>query len=154
MSTAFFATPGLLTSLHGWFRWFVADPLPAKRPAICAVTPSQASHVQPWSAKGLNKPSLHTPRVDTPSLRPPRLQALGSRALSAGPFMPGSLPLPVFAALPLRPVAPVLRVMRVLEAGQSPASVGRMVVSGRMADVCAELDRLAAREAAQEVAQH
>ena len=38
--------------------------------------------------------------------------------------------------------------MRVLEAGQAPACVGRMVISGRMADVCAELDRLAAREAA------
>lgn len=37
-----------------------------------------------------------------------------------------------------------LRVVRILEAGQSPAQVGRMVISGRMADVCAELDRLAA----------
>lgn len=41
-----------------------------------------------------------------------------------------------------------LRVVRVVEAGQTRASVGRMVISGRMADVCAELDRLAAREAA------
>lgn len=41
-----------------------------------------------------------------------------------------------------------LRIVRVLEAGQAPANVGRMVISGRMADVCAELDRLAAREAA------
>ena len=41
-----------------------------------------------------------------------------------------------------------LRVLRVVESGQSSASVGRMVISGRMADVCAELDRLAAREAA------
>ena len=41
-----------------------------------------------------------------------------------------------------------LRIVRVLEAGQSPANVGRMLISGRMADVCAELDRLAAREAA------
>ena len=41
-----------------------------------------------------------------------------------------------------------LRVVRVLEAGQARASSGRMVISGRMADVCAELDRLAAREAA------
>jgi hypothetical protein len=35
-----------------------------------------------------------------------------------------------------------------MEAGQTPAQVGRMVISGRMADVCAELDRLAACEAA------
>lgn len=41
-----------------------------------------------------------------------------------------------------------LRVVRVVEAGQARTSVGRMVISGRMADVCAELDRLAAREAA------
>jgi hypothetical protein len=40
-----------------------------------------------------------------------------------------------------------LRVVRVMESGQSAAQVGRMVISGRMADVCAELDRLAACEA-------
>lgn len=40
-----------------------------------------------------------------------------------------------------------LRIIRVLEAGQAPANVGRMMISGRMADVCAELDRLAACEA-------
>lgn len=41
-----------------------------------------------------------------------------------------------------------LRVVRILEANQSSSQVGRMVISGRMADVCAELDRLAACEAA------
>lgn len=40
-----------------------------------------------------------------------------------------------------------LRMVRVMEAGQSSSLVGRMVISGRMADVCAELDRLAAFEA-------
>ena len=40
-----------------------------------------------------------------------------------------------------------LRVVRVLESGQARSSVGRMVISGRMADVCAELDRLVAHEA-------
>jgi hypothetical protein len=34
-----------------------------------------------------------------------------------------------------------------MENGQPPEQVGRMVMSGRMADVCAELDRLAACEA-------
>lgn len=37
--------------------------------------------------------------------------------------------------------------VRVMEAGQTPSQVGRMVISGRMADVCAELDRLAAHAA-------
>lgn len=39
-----------------------------------------------------------------------------------------------------------LRVLRVLEAGQTAPHAGRLVISGRMADVCAELDRLAAFE--------
>jgi hypothetical protein len=42
-----------------------------------------------------------------------------------------------------------VRVVRELEAGQTrSAGVGRMVISGRMADVCAELDRLASLEVA------
>lgn len=40
-----------------------------------------------------------------------------------------------------------LRVLRVVDAGHAPCSAGRMVISGRMADVCAELDRLVALEA-------
>ena len=44
--------------------------------------------------------------------------------------------------------AKIVRVLRVAEPGQGRSSVGRMVISGRMADVCAELDRLVAREAA------
>ena len=41
-----------------------------------------------------------------------------------------------------------LRVVREFEPGISPSCAGRMVISGRMADVCAELDRMAQREAA------
>ena len=40
-----------------------------------------------------------------------------------------------------------LRVVRVLEPSAPRAVAGRMVISGRLADVCAELDRLAALEA-------
>jgi len=39
-----------------------------------------------------------------------------------------------------------LRVLRISEQGDHPQSAGRMVISGRMADVCAELDRLIALE--------
>ena len=35
-----------------------------------------------------------------------------------------------------------LRVARIMDGQQPNASAGRMVISGRMADVCAELDRL------------
>jgi hypothetical protein len=41
-----------------------------------------------------------------------------------------------------------LRVVRVLDSNQASRGAGRMVISGRMADVCAELERLAALEAA------
>jgi hypothetical protein len=39
-----------------------------------------------------------------------------------------------------------LRVARVMEAQHQRSQAGRMVISGRMADVCAELDRLAELE--------
>ncbi|MEJ8809796.1 hypothetical protein WKW77_01865 [Variovorax ureilyticus] len=41
-----------------------------------------------------------------------------------------------------------LRVVRMVDAQQPHRHPGRVVISGRMADVCAELDRLAALEAA------
>ena len=45
-----------------------------------------------------------------------------------------------------------LRVVRVRDEHGPAHEVGRMVISGRMADVCAELDRLVAREAAMQQA--
>ncbi len=44
---------------------------------------------------------------------------------------------------------PHLRVLRIQENGQQADCAGRMVISGRMADVCAELDRLVALESKQ-----
>ena len=46
-------------------------------------------------------------------------------------------------------VARPLRVVRTVDAQRSGLRAGRVVISGRMADVCAELDRLAALEAAE-----
>jgi hypothetical protein len=40
-----------------------------------------------------------------------------------------------------------LRILRISEQGEATSCAGRMVISGRMADVCAELDRLVALEA-------
>jgi len=47
---------------------------------------------------------------------------------------------------PVQPAKP-LRVVRVVEPSETRAVAGRMVISGRLADVCAELDRMAAAEA-------
>ncbi|RYY99149.1 MAG: hypothetical protein EOO24_17660 [Comamonadaceae bacterium] len=68
----------------------------------------------------------------------------------AGPRPAPAPAMPVLAAMPapqacigLKP----LRVVRVLEPSAPRSVAGRMVISGRLADVCAELDRLAALEA-------
>lgn len=42
-----------------------------------------------------------------------------------------------------------LRSLRIRESDQQAECAGRMVISGRMADVCAELDRLVALESRQ-----
>ena len=70
-------------------------------------------------------------RASHPALRPKATRACGEQ------------PRAVAKACIHRP----LRVLRVIEANHAPASAGRMVISGRMADVCAELDRLAELEA-------
>ena len=59
-----------------------------------------------------------------------------------------AVPARVSGQIGSQPQVKPLRVVRVVESGQTRSSVGRMVISGRMADVCAELDRLAACEAA------
>jgi hypothetical protein len=55
---------------------------------------------------------------------------------------------PAIVARPCERSKRPLRVVRVVEGMGASASAGRMFMSGRMADVCAELDRLAALEAA------
>jgi hypothetical protein len=74
------------------------------------------------------------------------LQALAAwivprHAHPAGAATRAPAPRPV----PCRPAMP-LRVVRVVEPSAPRTVAGRMVISGRLADVCAELDRLAALE--------
>ncbi|MES2283199.1 MAG: hypothetical protein V4542_17425 [Pseudomonadota bacterium] len=48
----------------------------------------------------------------------------------------------------LKPAPPSrLKVLRAFDPGIAPSCAGRMVISGRMADVCAELDRMTKKEA-------
>ncbi|GAB3758003.1 hypothetical protein GCM10028796_02990 [Ramlibacter monticola] len=68
-----------------------------------------------------------------------------------GALAPRATPAAPARALPPRPAhgeaLKPLRVVRVLEPSAPRSTAGRMVISGRLADVCAELDRLAALEA-------
>ena len=77
-------------------------------------------------------------------------RAAGQLAL---PFSSGPAPSPretaqAGKARPHSPTPSRLRIVREFDANVSPACAGRMVISGRMADVCAELERMAQREAA------
>jgi len=86
--------------------------------------------------------SLPTPSLQDDSLHPVGPATHADPAAAAG----SQSRQPAVNAQQTMPSRPV-RVLQVMEAGQSPAQSGRLRISGRMADVCAELDRLAAREA-------
>ena len=94
-------------------------------------------------------------RMATPASVPALRQAHRANVFKSGRPARASNPFHRAAsasALTVRPARPAvstpLRVVRLSESGERLGSAGRMVISGRMADVCAELDRLAAREAA------
>lgn len=104
-------------------------------PAMMAPLHSLLRWLLPSAAKSLR------PRVAPPSQR---VGAAPPVARAQAPWMTAGTMANQSRAAVRRP----LRVVRFLEAGQTPAEVGRMVITGHMSDVCAELDRLAAREAA------
>lgn len=80
-------------------------------------------------------------------------------AVSTAPSCPGHSFSPKaansgkFNPTPLRPASPDqclhrLRVLRVTDASCTAHSAGRMMISGRFSEVCAELDRLSQQDAA------
>jgi hypothetical protein len=86
-----------------------------------------------WLAQGPGGAAARSDR------RPTEAHTTTARSCSSWSALPGTC-----RDRPRRP----LRVVRVLESCQAASGAGRMVISGRMADVCAELDRLAALESA------
>lgn len=75
------------------------------------------------------------------------MQALASWLVPAqAPF--SLLPANTGEADAKRPPLSRLRIVREFDPASGPACAGRMVISGRMADVCAELERMAQRETA------
>lgn len=86
--------------------------------------------------------TARAPSIDGPvgpcraAVRPTRASRAGTMAESAPVMVPRAVVAP-------RP----LRVVRTVDAQRRGGVTGRLVLSGRLADVCAELDRLAALEA-------
>jgi hypothetical protein len=81
--------------------------------------------------------------LDRLAARPAAARYVPVRAPARKPVWNGPVRQPPVQPQP----AKALRVVRVVEPSAARAMAGRMVISGRMADVCAELDRLAALEA-------
>lgn len=104
------------------------------------VAPLQAvvGFFAPWQSE--SRLSAATPRPpETQVAQPPAR----TPAHSAGPVdSPRATNIGGLRATPARS----LKVVRVAEPSTPRKYAGRMVISGRMADVCAELDRLAALE--------
>jgi hypothetical protein len=96
------------------------------------------------SAQGLWRTLFGQPVSPAPRLQPALVLSGKPWSLCSGAACGGPAAARAPRPVPARP----LRVVRVMEAGQPRSDIGRIVISGRMADVCAELDRLAASEAA------
>jgi hypothetical protein len=87
-----------------------------------------------------NAPLAHQ-RMTLPFAR----EGSSNRKLPVGPV--SSFKSAVFEAGAGDPAGPRLKVVRELDEAASPTCAGRMMISGRITDVCAELDRMAQREA-------
>ncbi len=103
-----------------------AAPASSVMPADAAPAPAPRPAAMPW-------------------MNAPAALAFAAPAANADRFHPAGTSVAADAASKARSAAPrpLLRVLRRVQVGD-PA---RLVISGRMADVCAELDRLAASEA-------
>lgn len=141
MSIAMLASPAAWAPFHDFLRWFG----PGGKPSVLRNLAEQNADEPLVVGRQSGAPAFlrkhHTsrmvPRVQTgtqPNPQPGTLLRTPGSALSC-------------LAPQRKQGLPMVRVVRVHEAGLPRANVGRMVISGRMADVCAELDRLVAKEA-------
>ena len=133
MSSTLFAAFGMLAPMHGFLRRFGAreTAVTARLASSRSCPAAQASAPVYFSA--------------SPSVRPGELAAT-----PAGSEPAHYTRTKVTSRSKNRANLP-LRVVRVMDSDRASACGERMMISGRMADVCAELDRMAEREARQRV---
>ena len=106
---------GLWAPLHGFLSWFVTTPAKFQL--------SEERYVQ--NKPGKSMAGIAKPAQQLPVLGAKPLTCFHARTHAAQGRTPSGL-----------------RVLREFEPGASPACAGRMVITGRMADVCAELERM------------
>jgi hypothetical protein len=115
----------LFAPFHSLCMWLNASPLGLHFRSVAGAGPG---HIAPATIDPHRNRPVFSSRKFAPLRRPPvRIQ--------------GEDPSPLKTASASR-----LKIIREFDAGVHPASAGRMVISGRMADVCAELERMAQRE--------
>ena len=105
-----------------------------------------ASRLAPAHARSASGTGRHPARASASRQRPEARPAVAARSHDRIPRNPArhvESDRQAHRSLPLR-------VVRNIESGMPAGSSGRMVISGRMADVCAELERLAAKESARQ----
>lgn len=110
-------------------------------PSLFWTLPVQA--LAPWMtrARRLVRQAAHGDSEARGQARPcvsVRARTASNEAVFAGPIRPGETVRAGFRSMPLR-------VVRELDAALDVGCAGRMVISGRMADICAELDRMELR---------
>ena len=128
----------LLAPVHALAAWFVPTQNATGRfapPAGAQCSPGQL--VLPFGSRApAGHPWRHASGATAAAHQSPAPTACGSLTAKS-------------SKLSLKSPAPSrLRVVREFDSNVGPACAGRMVISGRMADVCAELERMAQREAA------
>lgn len=94
------------------------------------------------AANSASSAPQHAPRYSPPHAR------IHARSIDSSRWLRGNTQVALKQVYNLgqQHCASRLTVVRQFEPGVSPACAGRMVISGRMADVCAELDRMAEPE--------
>ena len=146
MSFVTFAQPGLLSpllGLQGLFRWFAAGSDSKIKPGASTspVSPATQTRSGATGFAANYSTSTGTSRVIRSPITPFGGSGNGAAVCTS------QRPTGQVTRSVARPAARRVHISRLVEAGQAPTNMGRMVISGRMEDVCAELDRLVLREA-------
>jgi hypothetical protein len=116
--------------------------------AVVAPLQGLLSLFVPPQAASANAPAFTRP---TSPHRSPHQATIQVRSIDSSRWLRGSSQVALKQARDPSRYIPTsrLKIVRQFDPGVGPTYAGRMVISGRMADVCAELDRMAERECQQ-----
>ena len=123
---------------------FSASPLPSLRRSAGALTSLSAMFAPIHALVALLMPA----QAVQPHYRPAaacRMQRTSHQNANQTSHLP-TTNTPLSSATRVRPAANRLKVTREFDPGMGRSQTGRMAISGSMADVCAELERIAGKD--------